>query len=304
MASQPQTESNAFYGSTATVDALLAGCHALPETSGESDDPLDILVNLTRHGRIDPWNINIVAVADEYLKAIAERKQPSDDNDGKSDLKGTGKTLLYLAILLRMKSDQLAGQDYLTPIDNPDDGYLEDDDGLWGEENQLVMDTDWVKQMVPYENLESMIERRSSTKARRNRPVTLNDLIAELQRFEEADTSERFARQAKQRDRVRDVSRLTAKQIENLAHEEFIEENIIKLQGLLGQLLHGEGDKVTLQQLIVEGGLDKISAYLALLFLSARSEVDLHQEILYGDLHITRQTGRPNPTEDSAPQPV
>lgn len=74
------------------------------------EDGIEILVSLAKSGQIDPWNLDIVEVADEYLKAVAELKE--------SDLKITGKTILYLAVLLRMKSDQLAGIDYLDPLED------------------------------------------------------------------------------------------------------------------------------------------------------------------------------------------
>jgi chromatin segregation and condensation protein Rec8/ScpA/Scc1 (kleisin family) len=51
--------------------------------------------------------VDIVAVAEKYLQVVEAIKA--------SDLKVTGKTLLYLAILLRMKSDHLAGTNYLDP---------------------------------------------------------------------------------------------------------------------------------------------------------------------------------------------
>jgi segregation and condensation protein A len=278
-----QSSSNEDFYQLTTLDALLSEVHAKPDN--DSDDPLDILVSLTQTGRIDPWNIDLVAIADEYLRAISQRQQQA--NDG-GDLKVTGKSLLYLAILLRMKSDHLAGQTYLDEVMNPqhDEDWLDDEGDLaWGE--QLQVDPDWLRQMVPYQSLEAMIERRSSTKAKRIRPVTINDLIAELKKAEEAESQERYKRQVARVDRVRDVSRLTAKQIENLAHEEFIEENIITLQGLLKEILTNPNHSITLSELMTKGQLDRVSAYLALLFLSARGELDLVQDEFYGDIGVT-----------------
>lgn len=295
----PPKGSEDFYQLT-TLDALLGDVQAMPEKSG-NDDPLDILVELTQTGRIDPWNIDIVAVADEYLRAISQRHELATNG---GDLKVTGKSLLYLAILLRMKSDQLSGQAYLDEVLNPpsDDYWLDEGELGWGDGDQLQVDPDWLRAMVPYQNLEAMIERRTSTKARRIRPVTLQDLIAELKKAEEAETQERYKRQVARVDRVRDVSRLTAKQIENLAHEEFIEENIVVLQGLLKELLTNPNHTITLKQLMTDGKLDRVSAYLALLFLSARGELDLVQEEFYGEIEVTKQApeNNLNPAEINA----
>ena len=68
-------------------------------------DGIAILVNLARTGKIDPWNIDIVEVTDQYLQMLGELKS--------QDLKLTGKTLLFAAILLRMKSDSMAGINFL-----------------------------------------------------------------------------------------------------------------------------------------------------------------------------------------------
>ena len=44
-------------------------------------------------------------------------------------------------------------------------------------------------------------------------------------------------------------------------------------------------EKVELKTLTLLG-MDKISAYIALLFLSAESDIDLVQEEFYGDLYV------------------
>jgi segregation and condensation protein A len=64
----------------------------LPEPQNSPlNEGIELLVQMAKQGEIDPWNIDIVKVADQYLKAVAELKE--------SDLKITGKTLLYLAII-------------------------------------------------------------------------------------------------------------------------------------------------------------------------------------------------------------
>ncbi len=238
----------------------------------EKERPLDgveLLVDLAKKGEIDPWNLDIVQVADQYLKAVSELQS--------SDLKITGKTLLFLAILLRMKSDQLAGINYLNPPDDfPDE--LEPD----------FMDGGRVIQpKLHFRTLDEVIKRRTSTKQPRIRSVTLEDLIRELHKYEEIEKRRSLREKVEKSDsrRMMDYADFTADDIEDMAHEEFHEDNVSRLRDLLERvLIHHES--VSLTDIMREGNLDRISAYLALLFLSARGGFSLHQEAFYSELHV------------------
>ncbi len=256
---------------------------ALGEDVKETD-AMAMLVELAKKGQIDPWNIDIVKVADEFLKAVADMKH--------SDLKITGKTLLYLAVLLRMKSDQLAGINYLDP---PEDEFDEFGDGFEPDFMDGV-----IQPRLRFNSLEEAIQQRTSRKEKRIRTVTLNDLIDELKRYEELEknrsTKERVKNVSNRR--VRDYSEFTADDIEEMAHEEFIEDTIHNLMVILERVLIKQ-EKVALSELQESGGIDKISAFLALLFLSARGEVDLSQESFYSEVYISKDTTPiPPPSED------
>ena len=87
-----------------------------------------------------------------------------------------------------------------------------------------------------------------------------------------------------------DYADLTNDDIEDLAHDEFIEDTILRLTSVLERLLiHREA--ISLTELVSEGNLDKISAFLALLFLSARGEVDMYQDEFYSELYVTPDAG-------------
>jgi segregation and condensation protein A len=62
------------------------------------DDPIEILVRLAKDHEIDPWNIDIIEVADKFLEQLESRR---------SDIRYFGRTLHYAAILLRMKADAI-----------------------------------------------------------------------------------------------------------------------------------------------------------------------------------------------------
>lgn len=238
-------------------------------------DGVELLVQMARSGQIDPWNVDIVTVADQYLKAVADLKE--------SDLKITGKTLLYLAILLRMKSDQLAGINYLNPPE--EDEFLDE-----------LLDPDFmdggkaVQPKLNFRSLDEVIQRRTSTKQKRIRPVTLNDLIRELKRYEELEKRrslrEKVESANNRRANMQDYAEFTADDIEEMAHDEFIEDTILRLKAILERILiHSE--HVTLTEIMREGRIDKISAFLALLFLAARGEFELHQDEFYAEVYVS-----------------
>ena len=85
---------------------------------------------------------------------------------------------------------------------------------------------------------------------------------------------------------MRNYSRLTPEEIVSMAHEEYIEEAVIKLKDNLEQIF-SNNEKIELNDLLPLG-LDKISAYLALLFISRDTDYELEQEEFYSDLYIVR----------------
>jgi segregation and condensation protein A len=236
-------------------------------------------VELAKRGEIDPWNIDIVQVTDQYLKAVAELQA--------ADLKVTGKTLLYLAILLRMKSDQLAGLAYLNP---PEDEFL---DALL--EPDFMDDVRLLRPRLHVRTLDEVIKRRTSTKQPRIRTVTLEDLLRELRKYEELEARRSLQEKVEKSShrRMMNYADFTADDIEEMAHEEFHEDNVLRLRDLLERLLL-EREQVSLGELMREGRLDRISAYLALLFLTAQGGFDLRQEEFYAELYVAADISPPS----------
>jgi len=250
-------------------------------------DGIEILMTLARSGKIDPWDIDIGEVTDQYLKILGELKS--------QDLKLTGKTLLYAAILLRMKSDSLAGIDFLSlePIGDEllDGDFLEDSDGLKSPLSFLSK---------AFQSLDQLIQRRTSVKQPRNRRVTLTDLIKELKKYEDLERKRRLKETVEkhERRRMRNFADLSSDDIVELAHEEFIEDTVFRMKHILERFfLHNEA--MSLSQLETEGEIDRVSAFIALLFLTARDECDLEQDEFYGELFIT-----PSKTEKGIVTPL
>ena len=121
----------------------------------------------------------------------------------------------------------------------------------------------------------------------RNRVVTLRDLIRQLEFYEKLEKKQSLQNaHERAKNRVRSYARFTADDIINLAHEEYIEDCVLRLKENLSQIFEKE-EKIELKELTLLG-MDKISAYIALLFLTAETDYELVQDEFYSDLYVVR----------------
>lgn len=236
----------------------------------KDSDGIEILVEMAKKGKIDAWNIDIVDTTDKYLQEIIELKS--------SNLRLTGRTLFFAALLLRIKSD------ILELINNPEeqmDEFEEFDDFEADYEEEI--DTSNVI------SINDALVRRTSVRLNRKRTVTLDDLIKQLEFYEKLE-KKRSLKNAheRQRDRrVRSYANFTADDIIDLAHDEYIEDGVEKLHTILTKLFE-TGERFNMKELN-ETGMDRISTYIALLFLSARSRIDLVQDEFYSDVYVVSE---------------
>lgn len=239
----------------------------------QKSEGIGILVDMAKAGKIDPWNIDIVDVTDKYLAHMVDMKS--------QNLRVTGRTFLFAAILLKLKSNILEGID-INQFESQEPDVQYDDDGFIVE----YPEDDY----IPTNNvisIDEVLQRRTSVRLNHNRVVTLQDLIRQLQFYEKLDRNETLKnRQERARRRVQSYSRLTPDDIVNLAHEEYIETCVSTLKENLSQIFE-KNDKIELNELTLLG-MDKISAYIALLFLTADTDYDLEQDEFYSDLYVVK----------------
>ncbi len=247
------------------------------DTPNEELDGIEVLVQMAKQGKIDPWNIDIADIADKYMLHIAESKS--------NNLRLSGRALFFLAVLLKLKSNVLVGIDPMQfevqPEVNPE--YDDSDDSRFSDE--LYYQDYYPDNVIP---IEDIIQRRTSVKLNRNRIVTLKDLIRQLEFYEQLDKKQAVKNSLERaKRRVRNYANMSADDIINLAHEEYIESSVKILHENLIKIFEKE-EKVELNTLTLLG-LDKISAYIALLFLTSESEFDLEQEEFYSDLYVVKE---------------
>ena len=243
-------------------------------------DGIEILVNMAKQGKIDPWNVDIVEVTDKYLMHLFQSKA--------QNLRLTGRTLLFAAILLKLKSNVLEGIDVLDFEPQHQDEFNYDDE----------MPLDYEEEYIPTNNvisIDEVLQRRTSVRLNHNRVVTLRDLIRQLEFYEMLDKKQSLKNaHERAKRRVRSYARLTPDDIINLAHDEYIENGVQRLKANLSEILSRQ-DKIELNELTLLG-MDKISAYISLLFLTVESDYDLEQDEFYGDLYVIKR--EENPAEE------
>ena len=243
-------------------------------------DGIEILVNMAKQGKIDPWNVDIVEVTDKYLMHLFQSKA--------QNLRLTGRTLLFAAILLKLKSNVLEGIDVLDFEPQHQDEFNYDDE----------MPLDYEEEYIPTNNvisIDEVLQRRTSVRLNHNRVVTLRDLIRQLEFYEMLDKKQSLKNaHERAKRRVQNYAKLSPDDIINLAHDEYIENGVQRLKANLSEILSRQ-DKIELNELTLLG-MDKISAYISLLFLTVESGYDLEQDEFYGDLYVIRR--EENPAEE------
>ena len=247
---------------------------------------IDVLVAMARQGKIDPWAVDIVEVADMFSAHLFQSKA--------QNLRYSSRVILYAALLLKMKADILDGMDIteIIPQDAPevdgwDDGFMPDD--------EMYIPTNNVA------SFEDVLQRRTSVRLNRNRVVTLRDLVRQLEFYAQMDKKaeiESAKKRAQQARRSRDLSRLTPADMVNLAHEEDYKLGASILRNNLTEILNRE-DRIELNELTLLG-MDRITAYISLLFLVTEGEYTLNQEHFYGDLYVIKKPKTEEQVEEDA----
>ena len=219
------------------------------EVEFELGEPAEVLVDLARRGEIDPWDIDIALATEKFLQYI--------DSLESRDLRIPARTLLYASILLRLKSDQMEGQ----------------------EEEEEIEPEEIEEAASPREEVLDQLPRpplRRHTK----RPVTLDELISELKK------AEVVGRRKAMRERW---PLLAEKKILDPSHEEGIEERIKALGPILDEMFT-EKTRLTFQEINIRDGAaqEGVTNYISLLFMAQRRKVWLEQEEIFGELFVSK----------------
>jgi segregation and condensation protein A len=251
-----------------------------PEEPGEEEEvePVEVLVQLAEEGEIDPWDIDVVRVTEEFLAAIDE-----------ADLRASGRALFYASVLIRMKSEALLERDDPEEDEEPAEPWQEP---LGDPE----MEVD------PFDQLDAEMDRRLERKRARGMPQTLDELVRELRDAErdnwwkesrEYDTSDgpsSYQRGTQELDyHTGDDLRMddepTAADVTGTAHAENIDDIIADVHGAVREHYDAGREEVLYREINDAGG-SRVETFLGLLFLAHRGDVVLQQDEVFGDLWV------------------
>lgn len=264
------------------------------EVASLKDTGIALLIDLARQGEIDPWDVQVIDVIDRFLShlALTAATTPAGREAGLSE---SGQAFVWASMLVLLKANTLEREQMLPP-----EGEAPAEDGL--EAN------DWDSDSLPI-RLERHLRRRPMVMPLPKRPVTLAELIEQLQQI--AATWEEKLPSPQKVKRPRTLSATeAARTVETLAHQEDLTEIARELDNFLlhhwAEVVSGQ-EWLNLDQLlefwvgddIPRNGhrshlgdspgsprCDRVGVFWALLLLSAQSKVELAQEEFYQDLKI------------------
>jgi segregation and condensation protein A len=244
------------------------------------DMGIAMLIDLAQQGEINPWDVQVIDVIDRHLKHLL---QTTDSQEPEANLSQSGQAFVWAAMLVLLKAHTLEA----TP-----DAEEESD---WELE---VLDASGSRIVRLPSNLEDCLKRRHTAQPIAKRPITLNDVIAQLHQIA-STLDDKPERQTFKR--VKPLSTSAATQtIVGLAHQE----NLTEIAKDLERFMTSKGEKwllaqrwIDLEQLVdiwasdrssqAHGGTkDRVGIFWALLLLSAQSKVELSQEEFYQEIQV------------------
>lgn len=241
---------------------------------GREIDGIEILYNMAKAGKIDPWNINLVDLADKYLLEVAKLKTVN--------LKHTGRTILFLSVLLKIKSNVLEGVDLeeIFPDEQEQDEFYTDDFEPDYEDEEPVNRNNVI-------SIDEVLQRRTSVRLNRSRVVTLKDLVRQLEFYAQLDKKQELKNKLeRQRKHIRSYSRFSSRDIVDMYGEDYIKSAIPKMKENLDRIFENE-TKVELETLMLLG-FSRTTAFLALLFLVTNTDYDINQDKFYDKLYVEK----------------
>jgi len=216
-----------------------------------------MLYELVRSEQMNPWDINISLLAQRFLEMVHQMKQ--------MDFRVPGKIILAAAILLKIKTNRLLGEDLynldrlINQSDEEDEGLLDELVDEFAGEREVLKDA----KLIP------------RTPQPRKRKVSIYDLVDALQK----------AVEVKKRRVMRDIPSIEVKIPEKKVD---ISEMIHGVYGKIRNFFSRQDNKkLTFSQLIPSGSKeDKVFTFIPLLHLENQRKIDLVQYRHFGEIEI------------------
>ncbi len=234
----------------------------------ENDDITwkDIIFKLIKTEQMDPWDINIKLLTKRYIELLKKAKD--------LDFKISGKVVLAAAILLRLKSKRLVGED-LDEFDRLLAGNTTDEEEFYGE---LAAMRD--ASQIPEEEKIRLIPR---TPQPRRRKVSVHDLVNALEK----------ALEVKKRRIIKSIPTLEVEAPKKTTDIGLVLRQLYNR--ILDFFLSNRNRRLTFSQLVPSDKKeDKIVTFVPLLHLSNNRKIDLEQREHFGEIDIMLKKGADN----------
>ncbi|RPG00047.1 MAG: segregation and condensation protein A [Prochlorococcus sp. TMED223] len=252
-----------------------------------------LLQDAAERGELDPWDVDVIAVVDGFLDQLRQRIEvprqvaaqvQRQGGSYEQDLADSSEAFLAASVLVGLKAEVLEAQTF------PPEPLLEEGfEAELGEQGWL--DPSFALPRRP----ERHLLRRPAAPPPLRRPVTLGELIEQLESIAEQLESDELQQRRRKRNK-RFSEREAIAQVTALAHREKLPETTAALGVFLNdweQALHwvdfeqlvGQWEQVSTADL----DTDRVGVFWALLFLCSQGKVELAQEgSLYAPLRLKR----------------
>ena len=254
-----------------------------------------LLQDAAERGEIDPWDVDVIAVIDGFLDQLrsrleAPRLAAAGRGSYERELSESSEAFLAASVLVGLKAQVLEAATFRPePLPEAEEA-----------EELLDWNEDAATLILP-SRPERHLRRRPVAPPPLQRPVTLGELIRQLEDI--AERLEQEEGRSRQRQRPRRYSdRDAIAQVTALAHREKLPETTAALGQYLQQCHPAGGPWLPFDALVeswrnqleATGSLeqldgDRVGVFWALLFLCAQGSVELEQNGgLYGPLQLRR----------------
>jgi segregation and condensation protein A len=218
----------------------------------------DIIYDLVKTEKMDPWNIDISLLAKRYLETIKQLQ--------KINFFISGRVILASAILLKIKSQKLLSEKIAdfdaTLFYSPE------------EEQEMIEQLEQIEeQEIPKPRL------TIKTPLARKRKVSLQDLIDALEKALEVDT--RRKKRHQRYEKIPQTIKIPERKID-------LAQTIKQLYSKIKTFFQTKKERLTFTKLIPsEKKEDKIATFIPLLHLENQNKIIMHQDIPFGEINIT-----------------
>lgn len=217
----------------------------------------DILYDLIKSERMDPWNIDVSQLSKKYMDIVRKLQE--------TNFFVSGKVILASAILLKIKSNKLLTEN----IANFDSQlYHQEEDEDYTEQ---LEDQDFEQGSHPRLTIKTPIARK--------RRVSLNDLVDALEKALEVDTRRKVRRQRYEYP-DEDLA-MPAKKVD-------VGQKIKEVYSKVTEYFKIKQSNLTFTQLLPSSSKeDKVFTFIPLLHLENQKKVDMNQKNSFDEIYIS-----------------